>query len=246
MNLPVANQLIDIGGLIILVLVILGVVYKKTKGALHHFFHWQIFSKSDKKSNSLPSSIFTVFAREFLTFRVLGTCNKTKRSSHIAIFWGFVFLGISTTLAFLTNPTNIILPLYNPVKIFGNVGGALVIAGFVGMFYVRYREQAPIWRFTRSDLFLTTLLLAVVTGFITQQMIYSSLGTYWVSSSFWIHMIFVIMLLATAPFTKFFHAVSKPVSLLYEEIERRTGAEPLLPTGSITTTKDTAIELEKK
>ncbi len=237
MNLPIANQLIDLGALIVLVLVILGIIYRSKGGSLHHFFPWQIFSKRAKEGEpQVARSFFTVLFREVFVFRVLGTCSKVKRFSHLAIFWGFVFLGISTTLAFFTNPTNAVLPIYNPVKLFGNVGGALVFAGFVGMFYVRYREQAPIWRLTRSDVFLVTLFLAVVTGFITQQTIYSSLGPDWVSSSFWIHMAFVIMLLATAPFTKFFHAISKPFSLLYEEIDRRSGAEPFLPDVTIATT----------
>lgn len=227
MNLPVENLVIDIGGLLILLFVILGILYRVNKSALHHFFHWKIFSQA--KSDSKATSFFSVLLNEVFTFRVLQTCSRTKRLSHIAIFWGFVFLAISTTLAFLTNPTDLILPLYNPVKIFGNSGGILVVIGFIGMFYIRSREKVPIWRLNRSDLFLLTLFLAAVTGFITQQSIYSSLGSYWVSASFWIHMVFVVMLLATAPFTKFFHAISKPVSLLYQEIEKRSGEEPLLP-----------------
>ncbi len=242
MNLPIPNLVIDAGSLIVLLLVILGIVYRLKGGALHHFFQWQIFSGGTKGKTAEPNSssqivpsFFTILLREVFAFRVLETCSKTKRVSHLAIFWGFVFLGISTTLAFLTNPTDLVLPLYNPVKLFGNVGGVLVVIGFLGMFYVRYREGAPIWRLTRSDVFLMTLFLAVVTGFIAQQTIYSSMGSEWVSSSFWVHMAFVITLLATAPFTKFFHAISKPISLLYEEIDKRTGVEPLLPAAEAST-----------
>jgi nitrate reductase gamma subunit len=220
-NLPVSNQLIDAGGLIVLLLVVLGIAYKMAGGSLHHFLHWDVFplkGKVETKHSYKVPSFFAVLLREIFAFRVLESCSKTKRISHFAIFWGFVFLAISTTLAFLTNPTNLVLPLLNPVKIFGNVGGALVVVGFAGIFYVRYREEEPVWKLTRSDIFLVTIFLAVVTGFITQQATYSSLGSEWVSSTFWIHMIFVIILLATAPFTKFFHAISKPISLLYEEI----------------------------
>ena len=238
MDLPIANLIIDIGSLFVLLLIILGIGYRIRKGSLHHFFLWKVFRERTKKSNAssqTTQSFFTVLFREVFAFRVLGTCSKLKRAAHLAIFWGFVSLAISTTLAFFTNPTNLVLPLYNPVKIFGNLGGALVVVGFLAMFYVRYREKAPIWRLTRSDMFLLTLFLAVVTGFITQQTVYSSLSSYWVSSSFWIHMAFVITLLATAPFTKFFHAVSKPISLLYEEIDRRRGdVEPLLPAAQST------------
>lgn len=237
MNLPIENYVIDIGSLFVLLFIVVGIVYKLKGGSFHQFFFWKIFSdrNTEKKYPSRVSrSFFTILFREVFAFRVLGTCSRLKRYSHLAIFWGFVFLAISTTLAFIMNPTDIILPLYHPVKLFGNIGGALVVIGFIGMFYIRYREKAPIWRLTRSDLFLVTLFLTVVTGFVTQQTIYSSLNTLWVSSSFWIHMIFVVALLATAPFTKFFHAISKPYSLLNEEIDKKSGVEPLLPVDSST------------
>jgi nitrate reductase gamma subunit len=239
MNLPVANILIDAASLVVLLVVITGIIYRAKRGSFNHFFHWQIFSSprvgkkaltpAQPKSSGIANSVLAVLVRDVFTTRVLATCSRTKRYSHLAIFWGFVFLAVSTTLAFITNPNNVILPLYNPVKIFGNTGGALVIAGFLGMFYVRYRERLPIWRVNRSDVFLMTLFLTVVTGFITQQTIYSSLGAFWISGAFWIHMVLVTLLLVSAPFTKFFHALSKPVSLLYEEIDRRNGREPLLP-----------------
>ena len=238
MNLPVANQLIDAGSLVVLVVIVIGVIYRYKTGSFHHFVHWQIFSpgssngnqetRSSLSSTAIPS-FFTILVREVFAFRVLQTCNKLKRVSHLAIFWGFVFLGISTTLAFFTNPTDVVLPLYNPVKLFGNAGGLLVVIGLFGMFSVRYREAAPLLRLTRSDVFLLTLFFAVVTGFVTQQTVYSSMGAYWISSAFWIHMVTVIVLLVTAPFTKFFHAISKPISLLYEEMDKNSGVEPLLP-----------------
>ena len=140
-------------------------------------------------------------------------------------------------MAFFTNPTNAVLPLYNPVKIFGNVGGGLVGVGFFGMFFARYREGASLLHVTRSDVFLLTLFLAVLSGFITQQMVYSSMGSFWVSNTFWIHMIFVVALLATFPFTKFFHAVKKPIMLLYEEIDKAKGVESFLPTTVVAKTE---------
>ena len=239
MDLPIANIVIDAGSLVVLFIVIIGILQRARRGSLHHFFHWQIFTSlrggesskegAPSKNKGVVSSFFTILFYDVFATRVLATCSRAKRFSHLAIFWGFVFLAISTTLAFFTNPNNVILPLYNPVKIFGNAGGVLVIAGFIGMFYVRYREQLPIWRVSRSDMFLITIFLTVVTGFVTQQAIYSATGSFWISSAFWVHMVLVILLLATAPFTKFFHAISKPISLLYEEIDRRSAREPLLP-----------------
>jgi len=232
MNLPVSNELIDLGSLVVLVFIMAGIAYKARGGSFHHFFRWDVLSPVRRSTTALSGAtgaFFVVLFREVFTSRVLRTCSQPKRLSHLAIFWGFVFLGVSTTLAFLTNPENAILPLDHPVKLFGNIGGVLVVAGFAGMFYIRYREHAPVWRLTRSDVFLLVLFLTVVTGFTAQQAIYSAAGPFWVSGTFWVHMVLVVALLATAPFTKFFHAITKPLSLLYDEIDRRAGVEPLLP-----------------
>ena len=239
LNLPIANEIIDLGSVVVLVVVAFGVLYKIRGGSLHHFDRWQVLKAPANAAGAAPSSgavtrsFATVLFRDVFTTQVLDTCSKLKRASHLAIFWGFAFLGISTTLAFITNPSNAVLPLTDPVKLFGNVGGVLVVVGFVFMFYVRYREQAPIWSLTRSDVFMLTLFLTVVTGFVTQQAVYSSFGQLWVSDTFWLHMVFVIVLLATAPFTKFFHAISKPVSILYDEVDERLGREPVLPGGAV-------------
>ena len=235
MGLPIANELIDLGSIVVLLFVVIGVAYRFRGGSFHHFDRWRVLKAPSDIAEAAASSgvalrsFFVVRFRDVFTTKVLDTCSSLKRVSHLALFWGFVCLAISTTLAFITNPTNAILPLTDPVKLFGNAGGILVSLGFVMMFYVRYREQAPIWQLTRSDVFMVTLFLTVLTGFVTQQAIYSAAGPLWVSDTFWIHMVLVIVLLATAPFTKFFHVLSKPISILYEEVDGKVGREPVLP-----------------
>ena len=239
MNLPVSNQLVDIGGLILALVIILGLAVKIRQGVLHRFFLTNMFAsmkstlgksgdKKTSKSSGLFQSLASVFFLDVLTARPLQTCNKTKRLSHILIFWGFAFTGISTILAYLMNPNDLVLPLSHPVKIFGNVGGILLVAGFIGMFYIRYQENGSAWRLTKADYFLVTLFLTVITGFITQQMVYSFNTDLTVDVAFWIHMVFIVLLLATAPFTKFGHAVYKPVWLLYDQLNAKT-EESLLP-----------------
>lgn len=233
MDLPVPNLIIDLGSLIVLAAVVAGLAYRARGGAFKRFDRWAVLSSAGGAEQSPSSGIalmsfFTVLFRDVFTTRVLAACDRLKRASHIALFWGFVLLAISTTLAFLTNPEDAILPFTNPVKLFGNAGGILVVLGFAFMFYVRYREHTPIWRLTRSDFFILTLLLTVVTGFATQQAVYSAAGP-WIGGAFWVHMAFVVVLLATAPSTKFFHALSKPVSILHDEFDARLGKEPVLP-----------------
>ena len=231
MDLPITNELIDLGSVVVLVFVVVGVIYKVKGGSMSHFDRFQVtLVQAVGPAGVTLAGFFTVLFRDVFTTKVLGTCSRLKRGSHLALFWGFVLLGISTTLAFLTNPSDAVLPLTDPVKLSGNAGGILVVVGFVFMFYVRYREEAPVWRLTRSDVFLATLFLTVVTGFVMQQAVYSAGDSFWVSDTFWVHMAFVTVLLATAPFTKFFHALSMPVSILRDEMDAKLGREPLLPT----------------
>lgn len=235
MDLPIANELIDLGSIMVLLVVVFGVLYRVRNGSTHHFDRWQVVKTPASLEAASPTGaavrgFFVVLFRDVFTTKVLGTCSRLKRVSHLAILWGFVFLGVSTTLAFITNPSNLVLPLSDPVKLFGNAGGILIVTGFVFMFYIRYRENAPIWRLTRSDVFMVTLFLTVATGFVTQQATYTAAGPFWVSDTFWVHTVLVILLLATAPFTKFFHALSKPVSILHEEADKKLGREPVLPT----------------
>ena len=243
MNLPVPNQLIDIGGFVLLLIIILGLALKIKRGVLHRFTFLNVFSSTEGANNiaiksvsrrtSLIQSIANVFFYDVLTTRPLSTCNKIKRASHLAIFWGFAFTGVSTTLAYLMNPQDAILPLTHPVKIFGNLGGILLVAGFVSMFYVRYQENGSAWKITRSDYFLIVLFLTVITGFITQEAVYATNDPFTVAVTFWLHMVFIVLLLATAPFTKFGHAVFKPVWLLYEDIGKRRGDESHLPSPEV-------------
>ena len=239
MNLPVPNQLIDIGGFVLLLVIVLGLALRIKHGVLHRFTFLDVFSSAGRANNAsrrhtgLIRGIATVFFYDVLTTRPLATCNKMKRASHLAIFWGFAFTGISTTLAYLMNPQDAILPLTHPVKIFGNLGGILLVAGFIGMFYVRYQENGSAWKITRSDYFLIVLFLTVITGFITQEAVYTTNDPFTVAVTFWAHIVFIVLLLATAPFTKFGHAVFKPVWLLYEDLGKRRGEESHLPSPEV-------------
>ncbi|MGC9119544.1 MAG: hypothetical protein ACP5I3_11245, partial [Thermoproteus sp.] len=53
-----------------------------------------------------------------------------KRAAKLMIIWGFIFAAISTTLAFVMFPHNMIaLNLDSPPRLFGMIGGVLMVAG---------------------------------------------------------------------------------------------------------------------
>jgi len=96
-----------------------------------------------------------------------------KRTAKLLMVWGFVFAGISTTLAFLMFPHNmIVLDLYHPARIFGMLGGAFMIIGASIWLSVRYKEIGyrgrRWWDLIGADYLPIMILLLGVSGFALQ------------------------------------------------------------------------------
>ena len=235
MNLPIPNSLIDLAGFVLLGVVLVGLAVKASDGMFRRFPEWRLpagGTEGQARGGGTVSGFFNVLFTQVFATSVMGTCNRAKQASHLLIFWGFVFTGISTVLAWLTNPENFILDITNPVKLFGNAGGILILLGFVAMFYVRYNEKQGMWHITRGDYFNLALFLTVLTGIVTQQAVYSYPTADMIAATFWIHMVLVVLLVAAAPFTKFGHALFKPVWLLYDKVSDNRGEEKLIPAPS--------------
>lgn len=202
--------LIDYAGLLLLSFIIVSLVVRAKTGKLD----------LPRPRRELLLKVGSVLALDVGTSRPLWTCNKAKWASHLFIFWGFVFLMVATILAYFFKPEGAVLPLTSAVNMFGNSGGAMVIGGFVVMFTVRFKESGSVWHINRSDLFMIFLFLAAFTGFSTETSIYTlGRGAFTTAVVYWVHMFFVVVLLGTAPYSKFVHAVYKPTWLLHVRLE---------------------------
>ena len=101
---------------------------------------------------------------------------KAKRTAKLLMVWGFVFAGISTTLAYLMFPHNmIVLDLTHPARIFGMLGGVFMIVGALIWFSARYKEAKYAGPFTPAkfdwigaDYLPLMVLLLGVSGFVLQ------------------------------------------------------------------------------
>ncbi len=146
--------------------------------------------------------------------------DRLRRLAHLMIFWGFVGTFASTSLLYLTNPGAKPLPITDPVRIIGNAGGLLLLVGgtiaVVRLAVKHYKAE----RTFRGIFFLLTLYVVAVTGFTTQT--FSEIKYVEATSvSWWVHIVSVTVLLVTASFNHFAHAVTTP-SLRY--VERLTSA----------------------
>ena len=128
--------------------------------------------------------------------------------------WGFALLAVSTTLNYAYNPKGFPLPIWDNVRITGNLGGVLLAAGLI---MTAYRRSG---KFVKQDyasdyLFLALLATAVVTGFVSE--LGSELNAATLTYAAYVtHLLSCAMLLGTAPFTKFIHAVGIPILRLSE------------------------------
>lgn len=216
-------RLIDAGAVVILLIVAIGVLRRILAGEFPGNAMRALQGTPEgarlMSTGSVLKGYLTVLFLDVTTTRVLRTCRTAKWYSHVLIFWGFVCLSIATTLAYFMKPEGTILPLDHPVKIFGNVGGALLILGAVAMFFVRFQQSGSPFNLTRGDFFLLALLLTGLTGFGIELSIYTFGRVGWITTaSYWIHMGLVTTLLVTAPYSKFIHALYKPSWLVYENL----------------------------
>jgi quinone-modifying oxidoreductase subunit QmoC len=151
--------------------------------------------------------------------------NKPRGFAHMGILWGFLFLFIATTLAFFYGlfGRELSLPIYDPAKIVGNVGG---IALFVGLTWVSAR------RLLKSDeagksryfdwYFIGVLYMLTLSGFAVEAVRYTELRE-WAYSLYMIHLVFYFMLFTYLPYTKFSHVVYRTLALTHA---RQIGRSP--------------------
>jgi nitrate reductase gamma subunit len=226
-NTFLSKGYVDTGGIIILIFVIFGIAYgvvrwrKALAETLPHVASYSLSATSKAKvlTNNL---IIDVFYQ-----KSIADCSRTRWIAHLVMFWGFLGLAVTTTLDEIVNSAAAPLVLTSPVRILGNISGVLFVAGVsisLGrrLFVPSVRENST----TGDFVFLSLLFLTGVSGFTTE--IFSDLNVVFPDGfSYWFHIALVMALLASAPFSKFVHAIGRPILLLVRrsEIEKSRLAE---------------------
>jgi quinone-modifying oxidoreductase subunit QmoC len=146
--------------------------------------------------------------------------------AHMGLFYGFLGLTAATTGAALY--TEILprlgvhhhgdvlsLPIWDPVKIVGNLGGVALLAGLAQTLWVRLKRPAQSGKSAYSDWFFSGLLgLTAVTGFITEILRYAEAGTP-AYVSYTVHLVFIFGLFAYFPFSKFSHLMYRTAAMTF-------------------------------
>jgi len=233
LNFPdyVSVDLIHNVGVLIGAFVILAVLYE--------FIRWRGVLSPIAKGFRLGAgrwlNIFVgTIANDVVYQQISPKCPDRKWVSHSLIFWGFLLLSASTALNYVTNPGGGLLPLTDPVRILGNLGGLILLAGLV--IVILLISMDPNKRevtFAADYLFGALLVLAGVTGFLTEFV--SELNAVeWIYAVYVIHLLSSAALLVLAPFTRFIHAFGRPVIRLAERYIEALSRDGLMKPSEIT------------
>ncbi len=138
--------------------------------------------------------------------------SKHRWFMHGLILYGFCGLLTADILMSIYNPTRSQLPVTNPLKLLPIISGIAVMMG-VSYVMVRYRKDNYIdngLTLGKDFLFVNLLFHTVVSGFLT--VLLKRFGIHdWVMTIYIYHLAAIVLLIGTAPFTRFQHVWVVPI-----------------------------------
>jgi len=141
---------------------------------------------------------------------------------HALTIWGFLGLLLATTLDYGMDllgikATGTPVPIWYPVRLLGTVAGLALMYGVTWFMIRRWQAAAKGTETSKlSDwLFLVLLWLSGFTGFLIEAALYVDPVPAWGYWVFLIHVAVAMELVLFLPFTKFAHAMYRPVSLFF-------------------------------
>ncbi|HTN26135.1 MAG TPA: quinone-interacting membrane-bound oxidoreductase complex subunit QmoC [Solirubrobacteraceae bacterium] len=175
---------------------------------------------------------------DVLTHRDFKDCKQNRRRAyaHMAIFYGFLMLVAATTGAFVYTvvfkalgihwqDNELSLPLWDPVKIIGNLGFVLLLGGgiWATAHHRRNREEAGGAGYF-DWFFVAMIYLTALTGF--GLMLLRLINVPEIAYPFYaVHLVFVYALFAYFPYSKFSHVLYRTLANTHaKQIGRRAGA----------------------
>ena len=151
------------------------------------------------------------------------TVTDVQRRFHLKIFYGFVGLLAATTGAAIYteifpilgidwHDNELSLPIWDPVKIVGNLGGIALLVGLTQVMWTWRRRSSE--RATYSDWFFPTLLgLTALSGFAVEILRFAGVRVAY--PVYAVHLVFVFALFVYFPFSKFAHAMYYPAGFTF-------------------------------
>jgi quinone-modifying oxidoreductase subunit QmoC len=164
--------------------------------------------------------------KEILTHQNFRKCELTKgrNTSHLLVFYSFVGLAATTTIALVflygfhvESP----YPLYHPVKIIGNPSAIALLLGITLVIANRLRnaEKAGLGGYY-DWLFIGVVAAIVLTGILSELTRLADIAPL-AYPIYFIHLVFIFFLFAYAPYSKMAHMVYRTTAMVYAKLSGR-------------------------
>jgi heterodisulfide reductase subunit C len=167
----------------------------------------------------VSSLVNSVVKSDLAQTNYLKCTNRNRYLAHMALFWGFVGLAVATTIDFVIGLGKVPLYPVPPQRMLGILSGIAFTAGAAYYLMKRFKKEERHVKLSHlSDwTFVALMLLAGVSGLLlTLSMYETSVAA---PSLYAIHLVVVFDLILLAPFTKFAHAIYRPLAIWINQAE---------------------------
>ena len=153
-----------------------------------------------------------VFVQDILLQKHILTQDRLRWVMHMLIFAAFMFL-----LIFHALDKIIVTPIFNRFYLTLNpwliIAGLIILAGLSISLYRRYLLKVPRLKTSGMDLYTIILLVVIILSGLFLEILKLSSYEYY-QKIWWIHIVACLFGLAHLPFSKMFHIITTPLSLL--------------------------------
>ncbi|MBN2528081.1 MAG: quinone-interacting membrane-bound oxidoreductase complex subunit QmoC [Deltaproteobacteria bacterium] len=163
-----------------------------------------------KATLSMKLTAFYMAILDIVLHRKMTDCTTAKQRStgHFMIMWGFAGALVTTTVIAMLlffSSFKLPLPFFHPLKIFGNIAGALILLGGIYVLQRRWSDSKKMGHSSAFDNYFVLLIFAVTTtGFGAQFARMANLQAL-ALFVYLTHLGLVFSLFASLPFSKFSH-----------------------------------------
>jgi quinone-modifying oxidoreductase, subunit QmoC len=181
--------------------------------------YWKNMKSLPDESISLPRLTFTKcwqVIRTIMIHRDFNRCkeNKSRSLSHLFVFWGFILLLFVTFFAILSTIFfEYPLGILNPIKMAGNLGAILLLAGSSLMIFHRFRKKNSLESRYGDWFFLLSFWLLTLSGLLVEGARFHEWS--FAYHIYFIHLILVWIIILYIPYTKFAHFLYRTTALMF-------------------------------
>ncbi len=155
---------------------------------------------------------------------------------HALTLWGFLGLLAATSINYVLDiigvkETGTAVPIWYPVRLLGTVSGLAFLYGITVFMVWRYRkhDRTSTTSSGADWLFLVLLWITGFTGFVIEAWQYSVTDMSVVGQVFFlVHVAIAMELVLFLPFTKFAHAIYRPVALFFHSLAESKRTQELV------------------